>query len=60
MDIFRRRNYQLDQVRYHQVRKMKKLVCLNVAMGHVILDKEVVVLDTQLAANFLASLLKKS
>ncbi|EEY54168.1 60S ribosomal protein L10a-1 [Phytophthora infestans T30-4] len=40
--------------------QMKKVMCLNVAIGHVGLDKQQIVVNTQLAANFLASLLKKN
>ncbi|KAL7574886.1 hypothetical protein ACA910_010720 [Epithemia clementina (nom. ined.)] len=39
--------------------QMKKVMCLNVAVGNIeMTDKEIIV-NTQLAANFLASLLKK-
>ena len=40
--------------------QMKKVMCLNVAVGNVGQTEGEVVLNTQLAANFLASLLKKS
>lgn len=40
--------------------QMKKVMCLNVAVGHVGLTKEEIIVNTQLAANFLASLLKKN
>mmetsp|Transcript_3956 Transcript_3956/g.6766 ORF Transcript_3956/g.6766 Transcript_3956/m.6766 type:complete len:230 (-) Transcript_3956:43-732(-) len=39
--------------------QMKKVMCLNVAVGNVTMDKQQIVVNTQLAANFLASLLKK-
>jgi large subunit ribosomal protein L10Ae len=39
--------------------QMKKVMCLNVAIGNVELEKKQVIVNTQLAANFLASLLKK-
>jgi large subunit ribosomal protein L10Ae len=39
--------------------QMKKVMCLNVAVGNVGMDKQEIVVNTQLAANFLASLLKK-
>ena len=40
--------------------QMKKVMCLNVAVGHVGQKEEEVVLNIQLAGNFLASLLKKT
>jgi large subunit ribosomal protein L10Ae len=40
--------------------QMKKVMCLNVSVGNVDMDKKAIVVNTQLAANFLASLLKKS
>lgn len=40
--------------------QMKKVMCLNVAIGHVGLAEQEIVVNTQLAANFLASLLKKN
>ncbi|POM73923.1 60S ribosomal protein L10a-1 [Phytophthora palmivora] len=48
-----------DQVRATIKFQMKKVMCLNVAIGHVGLEKQQIVVNTQLAANFLASLLKK-
>jgi large subunit ribosomal protein L10Ae len=39
--------------------QMKKVMCLNVAVGNVEMDAREVFANTQLAANFLASLLKK-
>lgn len=39
--------------------QMKKVMCLNVAVGNVEMDAKDVFTNTQLAANFLASLLKK-
>jgi large subunit ribosomal protein L10Ae len=39
--------------------QMKKVMCLNVAVGNVEMDPKDVFANTQLAANFLASLLKK-
>jgi len=39
--------------------QMKKVMCLNVAVGNVELTEAEIVLNVQLAANFLASLLKK-
>ena len=40
--------------------QMKKVMCLNVAVGHVKMTQGEVNLNIQLAGNFLASLLKKS
>mmetsp|Transcript_15298 Transcript_15298/g.22144 ORF Transcript_15298/g.22144 Transcript_15298/m.22144 type:complete len:230 (-) Transcript_15298:595-1284(-) len=39
--------------------QMRKVMCLNVAVGNVEMDKQQIIVNTQLAANFLASLLKK-
>ena len=39
--------------------QMKKVMCLNVSVGNVGMDKEQITVNTQLACNFLASLLKK-
>ncbi len=39
--------------------QMKKVMCLNVAVGNVSLSKKDNIVNVQLAANFLASLLKK-
>ena len=39
--------------------QLKKVLCLNVAVGHVDMTKEQVLQNIQLACNFLASLLKK-
>ena len=39
--------------------QMKKVMCLNVAVGNVTMDVKEVCVNTQLASNFLASLLKK-
>ena len=39
--------------------QMKKVMCLNVAVGNVNMDPQEIVVNTQLSANFLASLLKK-
>jgi large subunit ribosomal protein L10Ae len=39
--------------------QMKKVMCLNVAIGNVEMDPKEIFANTQLAANFLASLLKK-
>lgn len=40
--------------------QMKKVMCLNVAVGNVSQKQEEVLLNVQLASNFLASLLKKA
>lgn len=39
--------------------QMKKVMCLNVAVGNVEMEPKQVIVNTQLASNFLASLLKK-
>ena len=39
--------------------QMKKVMCLNVAVGNITMDVKEVCVNTQLASNFLASLLKK-
>ena len=39
--------------------QMKKVLCLNVSVGNVEMDSKEIFTNTQLAANFLASLLKK-
>lgn len=39
--------------------QMKKVMCLNVAIGNIDMDKKQIIVNAQLAANFLASLLKK-
>jgi len=39
--------------------QMKKVMCLNVAVGNVGMDAKEIIVNTQLAANFLVSLLKK-
>merc|ERR1712129_436753 len=38
---------------------MKKVMCLNVAVGNIDMTKQEIIVNTQLAGNFLASLLKK-
>jgi len=40
--------------------QMKKVMCLNVAVGNTSMEPEKVLLNVQLATNFLASLLKKA
>ena len=49
----------IDEVKATIKFQMKKVMCLNVAVGNVSMDKKQVIVNTQLAANFLASLLKK-
>eukprot|EP00542_Grammatophora_oceanica_P017382 CAMPEP_0194027682 /NCGR_PEP_ID=MMETSP0009_2-20130614/1789_1 /TAXON_ID=210454 /ORGANISM="Grammatophora oceanica, Strain CCMP 410" /LENGTH=229 /DNA_ID=CAMNT_0038666831 /DNA_START=62 /DNA_END=751 /DNA_ORIENTATION=- len=39
--------------------QMKKVMCLNVAVGNVTMEKQQIITNVQLAINFLASLLKK-
>jgi len=39
--------------------QMKKVMCLNIAVANVTMQKQEIIVNTQLAANFLASLLKK-
>ena len=49
----------IDEVKSTIKFQMKKVMCLNVAIGNVAMEKQQIVANTQLAANFLASLLKK-
>jgi len=49
----------IDEVKSTIKFQMKKVMCLNVAVANVEMDKQQIVVNTQLAANFLASLLKK-
>ena len=49
----------IDEVKSTIKFQMKKVMCLNVAVGHVGMEKQQVIVNIQLAANFLASLLKK-
>mmetsp|Transcript_13060 Transcript_13060/g.19671 ORF Transcript_13060/g.19671 Transcript_13060/m.19671 type:complete len:231 (+) Transcript_13060:97-789(+) len=49
----------IDEVKSTIKFQMKKVMCLNVAIGNVSMDKKEIIVNTQLAANFLASLLKK-
>jgi large subunit ribosomal protein L10Ae len=39
--------------------QLKKVLCLNIAVGNVSQEKKEITINTQLAANFHASLLKK-
>merc|ERR1712037_838520 len=49
----------IDEVRSTIKFQMKKVMCLNVAVGNIKLSKQENIVNVQLAANFLASLLKK-
>ena len=49
----------IDEVKSTIKFQMKKVMCLNVAVGNVNLSKQENIVNIQLAANFLASLLKK-
>ena len=49
----------IDEVKSTIKFQMKKVMCLNVAVGNVDMEKQQIIVNTQLAANFLASLLKK-
>jgi len=49
----------IDEIKSTIKFQMKKVMCLNVAIGNVDMDKQQIIVNTQLAANFLASLLKK-
>jgi len=49
----------IDEVRSTIKFQMKKVMCLNVAVGNVGMTKQEIIVNVQLAANFLASLLKK-
>jgi len=49
----------IDEVRSTIKFQMKKVMCLNVAVGNVNMTKQEIIVNVQLSANFLASLLKK-
>jgi|UniRef100_A0A7S2P3U6 large subunit ribosomal protein L10Ae len=49
----------IDEVKGTIKFQMKKVMCLNVAVANVDMDKQQIIVNVQLAANFLASLLKK-
>jgi large subunit ribosomal protein L10Ae len=49
----------IDEVKSTIKFQMKKVMCLNVAVGNVDMEKQQIIVNTQLSANFLASLLKK-
>ena len=50
----------IDGVRATIKFQMKKVMCLNVAVGNVSMEKAQIVTNVTLASNFLASLLKKN
>ncbi len=50
----------VDELRATIKFQMKKVLCLNVSVGNVDQDKKDIIVNVQLAANFLASLLKKN
>lgn len=49
----------IDEIKATIKFQMKKVMCLNVAVGNVEMSDKEIIVNTQLAANFLASLLKK-
>ncbi|KAL7448532.1 hypothetical protein ACHAWC_000700 [Mediolabrus comicus] len=49
----------IDEVKATIKFQMKKVMCLNVAVANVSMEKQQIIVNVQLAANFLASLLKK-
>ena len=49
----------IDEVKSTIKFQMKKVMCLNVAVGNITMENKQITTNTQLAANFLASLLKK-
>jgi large subunit ribosomal protein L10Ae len=49
----------IDEVKSTIKFQMKKVMCLNVAVGNITMDTKAISANTQLASNFLASLLKK-
>jgi len=49
----------IDEVKSTIKFQMKKVMCMNVAVANVVMTKQEIIVNTQLAANFLASLLKK-
>ena len=53
-------NVAADNVKSTIKFQMKKVMCLNVAVGNVSQPKKDVAVNVQLASNFLASLLKKN
>ena len=49
----------IDEIKATIKFQMKKVMCLNVAVGNVEMEPKAITVNTQLASNFLASLLKK-
>ena len=49
----------IDEIKATIKFQMKKVMVLNVAIGNVEMEKQQIIVNTQLAVNFLASLLKK-
>merc|ERR1712037_959121 len=49
----------IDEIKATIKFQMKKVMCLNVAVANVTMSSKEITVNTQLAANFLASLLKK-
>lgn len=49
----------IDEIKATIKFQMKKVMCLNVAVGNVEMEPKEIIVNTQLSANFLASLLKK-
>mmetsp|Transcript_118097 Transcript_118097/g.330658 ORF Transcript_118097/g.330658 Transcript_118097/m.330658 type:complete len:230 (+) Transcript_118097:94-783(+) len=49
----------IDEIKATIKFQMKKVMCLNVAVGNCDMDPKDIIVNTQLSANFLASLLKK-
>ncbi|EJK61761.1 hypothetical protein THAOC_17691 [Thalassiosira oceanica] len=49
----------IDEIKATIKFQMKKVMVLNVAIGNVDMEKQQIIVNTQLAVNFLASLLKK-
>lgn len=49
----------IDEVKSTIKFQMKKVMCLNLAIGNVTMEPKDIIVNTQLSANFLSSLLKK-
>jgi large subunit ribosomal protein L10Ae len=49
----------IDEVKSTIKFQMKKVMCLNLAIGNIEMEPKDIIVNTQLSANFLASLLKK-
>ena len=50
----------MDEIKQTIKFQMKKVMCLNVAVGNVEMTEKEITVNVQLAINFLASLLKKN